>query len=132
MGKEKCIGKVIKIPNEYLVIISTNKYEVSIGDEVVVYEPGGDILDPITGEKIDDFDFVKAKLEIVETYEKYSICQKLSYERRSPYFGALSPLLEGEETEPRKTLKIKVNQEQNEHLKINSPHVSIGDPVKLI
>lgn len=130
MAKEKCIGKVIKIPNEYIVIISANKYTVNIGDDVAVYELGDEILDPDTGEKLGDFDFIKTRLEISETYEKYSICQRVVYERRSPVFGALSPMLENETVE--KIKKINVNQEDNDNLKIKNPKISIGDPVKFI
>lgn len=130
MAKEKCIGKVIKIPNEYIVIISANKYEVNIGDDVAIYEPGDEILDPDTGEKLGDFDFIKTKLEISETYDNYSVCQRVVYERRSPVFGALSPLLEDETVE--KIKKINVNPEHNDNLKIKNSKVSIGDPVKLL
>lgn len=129
--KNACIGKVVKIPNEYTIIINATNKVLSVGDEVCIYETATDIIDFDTNAKIGTFDFIKAKLEVVESYENYSVCKKYVTEQKGGLmgFGALSPLLEGETI--LKLKKLNVNPEQNEHLEMSNPVISLGDPVKL-
>lgn len=126
-----CIGKVVMIPNEYTIVINVTNEILSVGDEVCIYEAGKEILDYDTKDVIGTFDFIKAQLKVVETYENYSVCKKFVTEKRGGLmsFGALSPLLEGETVVSAEMLN--VNPEQNEHLELNNPEICLGDLVKL-
>ncbi|MCU5547625.1 hypothetical protein OCB13_09540 [Bacillus cereus] len=71
--------KVIKIIDEYSIVISGGLYEdVSIGDSIEIYLEGDEIIDPFNDNKtLGTLDFIKDTLEVTELYPKFAVCKKI-------------------------------------------------------
>lgn len=123
------IGKVIKIPNEYTIIVNVGNDVLSVGDAIYIVEIGSDVIDPDTGKNLGSYDFVKAELDVDEVYPCFSVCRKINYKKEKSFLQALSPLLEEKTTKYYEDLN--VNPSANEHLKLMNESVNIGDPIKL-
>lgn len=123
------LGTVIRIIDEYTLVIDIGKRYVSIGDKIKVYQALDDLC-TLDGTKLATFDYVKDTLEVIDVEDNYSICRKpLKKAQPSPLAKlALSPLLESPEM-----VRSKLNVEQDsinplpEHDDIIRP----GDPVKM-
>jgi len=126
---DEYIGKVVKIINEYRLIINVGTGKLNVGDVVAVCDNSTEIVDPETGEKLGYFSFIKGRLEVVEVQEKFSVCFSDETELlSSPLTTAFSRMYyENEQIRP-----LKVNEEQNENLQIGDIVISIGDPIKII
>lgn len=48
------VGKIIRILDEYTIIINTGMRDVSVGDKLQIYEKGDDILD-LDGTLLDQY-----------------------------------------------------------------------------
>lgn len=122
-------GKVVKIPNEYTIVINLGDSFVRKGTKLIIYEEGTDIIDPDTKEKLGRFDLTKDTVEVVEVYDAYSVCQKIEYiEEEGGILRALSPMMTKKTTQ--KTI-LKLDVLDNENLSLQEPQIRIGDPVKI-
>jgi len=85
-------GKVAEIVDEYTVVINRgNKHGVEEDMRFVIYEPGEEIKDPDTDESLGEFEYVKAKVEVVNVQEKFSTAK--TYETHTmPAIPALALL----------------------------------------
>lgn len=122
-----CIGKVIRIVDEFTLIINAGSLSLSVGDKVQVYESGEPIVD-LDGTALDEYIYVKDELEVVQVEERYSVCKKnktVSKRIFSPF--ALSPLLEQTTTE-----NVPMNIEESELKPLPSidETIHVGDKVK--
>lgn len=122
------IGEVIKIPDEYTLVVSRiSANAIAVGDQVAVYEVASDILDPKTHRKLGTYDFIKQTLEVTEVYEKYFICKTTHTITYNPFsFDVLPDSLKTTV----ETVPLKVDDEQNENLHLKDEVIRIGDPVK--
>ena len=76
MNKEEKTLKIVKIINEYKVIVNAGKNESILEDDIFeVYEPGHEVFDPDTKESLGTLDFIKAKLRVVDVLPKMCICE---------------------------------------------------------
>lgn len=123
------IGKVIKIPNEYTIIVNVGNDVLSLGDDIYIVEAGSDVIDPDTGEKLGRYDFIKEELSVEQVYPQFSVCKKIKYENKPSVLESISPLISGQKTKVFE--KIQVNEEHNDCLELKNPEVNIGDSVKL-
>jgi len=123
----KTIGKVIKIPNEYVLIIklTSDDVEVKEGAEIEVYEEISSIIDPDTGESLGTLTISKDRLNVSSVNSKFIIANKSSEETL-----ILSPLLRG--MSKFKMAELNVNEEQNEHLALKNQKICLGDLVRLV
>ncbi|NQE04351.1 hypothetical protein C5S32_00635 [ANME-1 cluster archaeon GoMg1] len=65
-------GKVAEIVDEYTVVINRGQeHGVEEDMRFVIYEPGEEIKDPETDESLGKFEYVKAKVEVVNVQEKF-------------------------------------------------------------
>ena len=74
--------KVSEIIDEYRIAINIGKDKsVSNGMRFHVLEPNIIIKDPETGDILGEFDYIKATIEIITVYERFSIarsCEKIT------------------------------------------------------
>lgn len=69
--------KVIRIINEETLIINYGYDKgAKIGDKVRIIQIGPEIYD-INNDSLGTLDHIKAELEIIQTYSKFSLCQKI-------------------------------------------------------
>jgi len=81
-------GKVAKIIDEYTVVINRgHEHGVEEDMRFVIYEPGEEIKDPDTDESLGKFEYVKAKVEVVNVQEKFSTAE--TYETHTMTMPAL-------------------------------------------
>ena len=66
-------GKVAKIIDVYTVVINRGRANgVEDGMRFIIYEQGGEITDPDTGELLGRFENIKRKIKVVNVSEKIS------------------------------------------------------------
>lgn len=120
------IGNVIRIIDEYTIIVNTGKVNLSVGDIIHIYEPG-EVLKDLDGNNLCAFDFVKDELEVIRVESLYSVCQKNKTVTKT-YNFPLSPLLEHTETN---YIPLKIDKNDIQELKPQDRLVRVGDPIKL-
>ena len=125
---EKIIGKVVKIKDEYSVVINVGDSKgASIGDRVYIINTIlENITDPDTGEDLGDIVDTKCTLYISHVYEKVSVCaasqESTVYEAMSLALNSLSMFSE----------KVPLNIDYNdlETLKVRQDDkIKVGDVV---
>lgn len=122
--------KVVMIPDSTRIIINAGIDEVSVGEEIEVFEKGIDILDNVTSEKIGRYDYVKDKLLITNVYESHSIARKQVEKQRPSLADIASPMLNS-----RTYLiydEMNVNETDNMNIDLETKPIRIGDLVKII
>lgn len=119
-------GKVIKILDEYNLVINLGAEETKIGDLIYIYEKASEVIDPDTKEVLGTIDLVKATLKVTEVFEKFSICYTDEKEV-SNMFSNFLPMLNTSTT----YYPLKVNDAQNERIVLKEATISIGDPIKI-
>ena len=84
-------GKIAEIIDEYTVVINRGHvHGVEEDMRFVIYEPGEEIKDPKTKESLGKFEYVKAKVEVVNVQEKYSTAK--TYETHTMTMPAIQAL----------------------------------------
>ncbi|EHI54605.1 hypothetical protein HMPREF9333_02247 [Johnsonella ignava ATCC 51276] len=89
---QNSIGNVIRIIDEFSLIINVGRSKINKGDIVQVYENCGTIYD-IDGTKLSDYEFVKDELVVSEVHEKYAICKNHKHKNIAPLALQLPPQL---------------------------------------
>lgn len=124
--KPSQIGHVIRILGKYKLIIDADSSKVSVGDTIQVYEVG-DIIKGLDGNPLGYYIHVKDELEVIQTEDSYSLCQKNKTVTKMPSFAA-SPMLERTLTA---RLPLNVDENEIQPLKQYSDKIHVGDAVKL-
>ncbi len=122
----KVIAQVIRILDEYTVIINAGFDDVRIGETLHIYEYLGDLIGP-DSKNYGSYEYVKAEIEVVRRESKYSICKTAKTPSPAALSLALSPLLE--HSVSRRT-NLPVDKTDISPLKPNDFKVRLGDPVK--
>lgn len=120
-----CIGQVLRIIDNRTIIISTSKENIFVGDSIAVYEVCDELKD-LDGNYLCKYEHIKDKLEVIDTNEHYSVCQKKAETINRPNF-ILSPTLPKKIYEP-----LNVSKSDIEPIHIKSDLIKKGDPVKKI
>lgn len=121
------LGHIIRILDEYTLVIDVGNRYVSNGDKIKVYQPLDDICS-LDGTKLATYDHVKDILEVVDVEDNYSVCKKPAKKVQSPLSKlALSPLLEATETT---RPKLNVDEASIKPLPEHDDIIRLGDPVK--
>lgn len=128
MGSVHCIGHVIRILDEFTLLIDVGKSNISVDDEIEIYELGEPIK-ALDGSILSEYVCVKDKLIVIETQEKYSICRKNKFESATSIstFSALSPLLEEYGS---KRVPLNVDRKDFQPFLPKNSKIHIGDLVK--
>lgn len=133
------IGKVIKIIDEYTILINAGyKNNSDLEDfmestdslTIEIYEPGFDVIDPETNEKLGQYDYIKDTVIIERIYENYSVCKKISADSATSGILALSPLFSKQKKINYEKINIDIN-DINYNLSPKSTAVCVGDLVRL-
>lgn len=70
------IYKVIKVINEYQIVINAGKNkDIQKGQTLEIFVPGEEIHDPETNELLGSLDFIKAYLNVKDVFDKMCICE---------------------------------------------------------
>lgn len=126
----EAIGKVIRVLDDYHVIVDAGKDVLSQGDTVEIYETKGDVVD-LDGNSLGELIIVKDKLSVIQAEKKYSICEKketVTVKRHTISEIALSPLLRETTTTKRVPLNIDVDVPIDENPIDRA--IKLGDPVR--
>lgn len=124
------IGKVIRIVDEFTIIINTGAGFVAVGKEVQVYAETGEEIVDLDGTVLDTYSYIKDTLEVVQVEEKYSICKKRKTAPKTSNASifAISPMLEY--ARPERT-PLKIDASNLKPLPTADPIIHVGDKVKL-
>mgnify|MGYP004618204891 CR=1 FL=1 len=131
MEKKEPVGNIIKIIDEYSVIINLGNNVVNKNDIVYIYEKNNFVRD-LKGNVLGKYDICKCKLCVTETYDNFSVCEALptvSVDKYTSLYNhlALSPLLEA--TPKRK--KLNIDPAVINKIKSEDNAIRIGDIVKI-
>ncbi len=126
--KSKPLGHVIRILDNFTLIVDIGKPYLSIGDSIQIYQLGDPIYD-LAGNELCKYIFVKDTLKVIDVQDKYSVCQKNKNvtKKNSPLL-TLSPLLESAYTEKE---ALQVSPSDINPLSDIDPRIGIGDFIKL-
>ena len=122
-------GKVAGIINVYTVVINRGlEHGVEEDMRFVIYEPGEEIKDP-DGGSLGIFEYVKAKVEVVDVQEKFSTAE--TYETHTTTTPATRFLAQARGETTRNVLPL--DEETSARLQNDlRPSVKIGDLVRQI
>lgn len=127
---EKGIGKVIRVLDDYSIIVDAGKDVLHKGDWVEVIELKGDVID-LDGNNLGDLILVKDTLKVIQVEEKYSICEKketITEKKRPISELAISPLLRETTITKRVPLNISEDVAIEEHP--ISLSINLGDLIR--
>lgn len=124
------LGHVIRIIDEYSVIVDVGKDTLSVDDSIQIYQLGEPITD-LQGNELCKYVFVKDNLRVIDVQDCYSVCRKektITKKTTTSALFALSPLLE---TTYQEKEKLQVKKEDIHPLKHINSTIAIGDYIKL-
>lgn len=124
------LGHVIRIIDEYSVIVDVGKDTLSVDDSIQIYQLGEPIID-LEGNELCKYVFVKDNLRVIDVQDCYSVCRKektITKKAATSALFALSPLLE---TTYQEKEKLQVKKEDIQPLKHINSTIAIGDYIKL-
>lgn len=121
--------KVIEIMSNTDIIINFGlEHGGTIGDRMRIIEKGTPVIDPDTSEDLGTIDIIKATVEVVIPYRKFSICRKYKITN----VDLLNPLSKFiSETKVAQEMNVNSDQITNRELPKASP-ISVGDIVILM
>lgn len=122
------VGNVIRILDEYKLLVNVGYGKLKRGDKIVVYSVVEPILD-LDGTILSNYEYTKGILEVIEVNQKYSVCRNTETRTVDPgVLGALSlsPLFEAKE----ERVPLNVNKDEISPLKQVDPQIHVGDPIK--
>lgn len=121
------IGHVIRIIDNYTVIVDVGKSKLSVGDTVQIYVPGEPIVD-LNGNELCKFVHVKDTLDVIDVQNNYSLCKKNKEITHKINIGIpLSPMLEHVYTECE---PLPVNADEINKISAVDKKIHVGDLIK--
>lgn len=103
--------KIIKIIDNYQVVVNAGHNDVAKGDILEVYVEGSPVLDPDTNEELGTLDYIKALLEVDVVYPKMCLCKNSEIERIPAFnFAALETIQKLQTKEKPKPLPIDASE----------------------
>lgn len=129
--------KVVKIVNEYLVVVDYGYKDNAMVDDILeIYQTGVAVEDPATLEHLGTLDVTKANIKVIKVYEKMSLCKsndwiankKGTINSFSQTLGYLTEAFASTEVKPLKvnTMQITGGYDSEELT------ISLEDPVKIV
>ena len=121
-------GKIAEIIDEYTVVINQgHEHGVEEDMRFVIYDPGEEINDPDTGESLGKFEYVKAKVKVVNVQEKFSTAK--TYETYTMTMPAMTIAQVMGQT---RREELPLDEETKARLQKGLRPVKIGDSVRQI
>ena len=104
------LGHVVRIIDQYTVIVDVGANNLSVDDFIQIYQPGDSIYD-LEGNVLSEYFYIKDELKVIDVQEKYSVCQKAKEKVVQSSRLILSPLLETQQWTAKK-LSVEANEIQ--------------------
>lgn len=122
-------GKILKILNNYSVIISLGREQGVTKDmKFIIYEEGEMIKDPETGADIEKLEILKGEVTVTQVQEKISVAESFEIEKR-----VYSPLDILSQYAPRTVITKEKKTLTDETIEAPAPSkVKVGDLVRQI
>lgn len=121
------IGHVIRILDEYTLIIDAGSSALSVGDLIQVYEIG-DIIKDLNGNPLSYFVNIKDELEVVQVEDCYAVCKKnKTILKKVSDLLVTSPMLERTFSEK---IPLKVDKDELQPFNPGDGIIHVGDAVK--
>lgn len=126
--ENEIVAKVTGIIDSKTLLINKGflNSELKKGETLKIFEPGPEITDVETNEVLGRYDFVKDRVEIVEMFEKYSICKK-KVKESSGISNALTPLLM---SSTYYYGEMDIDSDDSRMGEVTNPKITVGDPLK--
>lgn len=117
--------KVINIIDKFALIIDYGSLDgARVGDDIRIYTKGEEIFD-LDKSSLGHIEMIKDELEIVEVFDRFSICKKIITKQRN----ALQPIQFIKTTKTEKELKVDETVLSHYQYYDNSD-IKIGDSIK--
>ena len=123
----KPLGHVIRIIDEYTVIVDVGANALSVDDFIQIYQPREYIYD-LEGNVLSEYFCIKDELKVIDVQEKYSVCRKVKEKIIQASRLILSPLLE---TQHQVIEKLSVDTNEIQPLTPIDMKVHVGDFIKI-
>lgn len=123
----KPLGHVIRIIDEYTIIVDAGANALSVDDFIQIYQPCDYIYD-LDGNVLSEYFCIKDELKVIDVQEKYSVCRKVKEKVVQTSRLILSPLLE---TQHRITEKLSVESSELQPLEPIDMKIHVGDFIKI-
>ena len=123
----KPLGHVIRIIDEYTVIVDVGANALSVDDFIQIYQPRDYIYD-LEGNVLSEYFCIKDELKVLDVQEKYSVCRKVKEKIIQASRLILSPLLE---TQHQVIEKLSVDTNEIQPLTPIDMKVHVGDFIKI-
>jgi len=82
MNKDRYFAKVVHVPDTFSVVINAGaEQDVEVGMQFLVVGLGDVILDPDTGEEIEQLEIVKGRAQVEHVQAKLSTLKSIEYTR---------------------------------------------------
>ena len=117
--------RVIKILDDYSILINYGFNQgAKHGDDLRIYIPGEEIIDPVTGKNLGRLDKIKEIVTVSMPYENFSVCKKIS----NKIIDVLNPLSAMFEKSIATQHKLNINESEYDSFTIKSKDpIVIGD-----
>lgn len=124
--ENKILGKVIKIINDKTIAINVGSKELETGDYINILDKSVEIIDPYTEKSLGNYTFKKAKLQIKETHESFSIAEAYKVETVENALSiAMNPLLRSS----KRIVPLNTNKSENENITLENLEIRLGDEI---
>ncbi|RXA82609.1 hypothetical protein [Latilactobacillus sakei] len=125
---------VVRILSDKQIVISAGKKQnATVGTKYNVYEIGEKIIDPETKNSLGTLDYIKATVEVVTTYDNFSIAEYITRSTKTITQGIMSAFSESNKTVTEKTIHVlPVDEEAIKPQNIKNKLIQIGDPIKRV
>lgn len=122
--------RVIKILDDYSILINYGFNQgAKHGDDLRIYIPGEEIIDPVTGKNLGRLDKIKEIVTVSMPYENFSVCKKIS----NKIIDVLNPLSAMFEKSIATQHKLNINESEYDSFTIKSKDpIVIGDIAHLL
>ena len=122
--------RVIKILDDYSILINYGFSQgAKYGDDLRIYIPGEEIIDPVTGKNLGRLDKIKEIVTVSMPYENFSVCKKIS----NKIIDVLNPLSAMFEKSIATQHKLNINESEYDSFTIKSKDpIVVGDIAHLL
>ena len=128
MSKDAIFRVIEILDNKHILINYGLQNGAQEGSILRIFEEGEDVIDPKTNTSLGTLDFVKAEVEVVIPYDRFSLCEKI-YRTQVNFLDPVSGLM----TTRRAVAKLDINNDEATGRKITgNPTISVGDLAHLI
>ncbi|MCL6573904.1 MAG: hypothetical protein K6T88_19855 [Bacillus sp. (in: Bacteria)] len=131
--------KVIKIVNEYLLVINYGtESHAEVGDILEIFQVGEKVYDPDNNDLLGTLDISKGKIQVKNIYEKMSLCESHEFTKKFPEatksFNATVLALSNNFAArlEQKALAVNTQQITGGYNEGDKGVINISDPVRII